>query len=130
MMEKRADQVLLRGLEIECVIGVFDWERETKQKVVVDLEMEWDIRPAARDDDLEKAVDWKKVTHALLEVVGESRFKLVESLAERVAEIVVTRFDVPQVRVRLEKPGAVRASSSVGVEIVRTRDDFPSGDVR
>ena len=118
------DTVFLRGLEVECVIGVFDWEREQKQKVVIDLDMDWDVRPAARDDDLEKAVDWKEVTKGLLAFVGESRFRLVESLAERVAEIVVRRFDVPRVRVRVEKPGAVRYSTTVGVEIVRTREDL------
>jgi dihydroneopterin aldolase len=121
-----ADTVFLRGLEVDCVIGVFDWEREQKQKVVVDLDLETDIRPAARDDDLAKAVDWKEVTKAILAFVGDSRFRLVESLAERVAELVVTRFDVPRVRVRVEKPGAVRYSSTVGVDIVRRRGDFPA----
>ncbi len=118
------DTVFMRGLEIECVIGVFDWEREQKQKVVVDLDMEWDIRPAARDDDLAKAVDWKEVTKAVHAFVGESMFCLVESLAEGVAELVVTRFGVPGVRVRVEKPGAVRYSTTVGVEIVRSRSDY------
>ena len=89
-----------------------------------DLDMDWDVRPAARDDDLDKAVDWKRVTKAILAFVGESRFKLVESLAERVAELVVTRFAVPRVRVRVEKPGAVRYSATVGVEVVRTREDY------
>jgi dihydroneopterin aldolase len=118
------DTVFLRGLEIECIIGVYDWEREQPQKVVIDLDMDWDVRPAARDDDLDKAVDWKRVTKAILAFVGESRFKLVESLAERVAELVVTRFAVPRVRVRVEKPGAVRYSATVGVEVVRTREDY------
>ncbi len=120
------DTVFLRGLEIDCIIGVFDWEREQKQKVVVDLDMEVDIRPAARDDDLAKAVDWKEVTKSLLAFVGDSSFELVETLAERVAELVVTRFEVPRVRVRIEKPGAVRYSSTVGVAITRDREDYPA----
>jgi dihydroneopterin aldolase len=121
------DTVFLRGLEVECVIGVFDWEREQKQKVVIDLDMEWDVRPAAREDDLALAVDWKTVTKEILAFVGESRFRLVESLAERIAEIVIARFGVPRVRVRVEKPGAVRYSTTVGVEVVRTREDFENG---
>ena len=121
-----SDTVFLRGLKIDCVIGVFDWEREQKQKVVVDLDMEVDIRPAARDDDLAKAVDWKEVTKSLLAFVGDSSFELVETLAERVAELVVTRFEVPRVRVRIEKPGAVRYSSTVGVAITRSREDYPA----
>jgi len=125
-MDRPNDTVFLRGLEIDCIIGVFDWEREQKQKVIVDLDMEVDIRPAARDDDLAKAVDWKEVTKTILGFVGESSFELVESLAERVAELVVTRFEVPRVRVRIEKPGAVRYSSTVGVAIVRTREDYPA----
>ncbi len=120
------DTVFLRGLEIDCIIGVFDWEREQKQKVVVDLDMEVDIRPAARDDDLAKAVDWKEVTKSLLAFVGDSSFELVETLAERVAELVVTRFEVPRVHVRIEKPGAVRYSSTVGVAITRDREDYPA----
>ena len=121
-----ADTVFLRGLEVECVIGVFDWERERKQKVVIDLDMDWDIRPAARDDDLEKAVDWKAVTKAVLDLVGPSTFELVETLAERIAGMVISEFGVPRIRVRVQKPGAVRYSSTVGVEIVRTTDDFPA----
>ena len=120
-----ADTVFLRGLEVECVIGVFDWERERKQKVVIDLDMDWDIRPAARDDDLAKAVDWKSVTRAVLDLVGPSTFSLVETLAESIAGLVITRFGVPRIRVRVGKPGAVRHSSTVGVEIVRTVDDYP-----
>ncbi len=123
-MDGTSDTVFLRGLEVDCVIGVFDWEREQKQKVVIDLDMEVDIRPAARDDDLDRAVDWKEVTKTLLAFVGESSFELVETLTERVAELVVTRFDVARVRVRIEKPGAVRYSTTVGVAITRCREDY------
>jgi 7,8-dihydroneopterin aldolase/epimerase/oxygenase len=121
-----SDTVFLRGLEVDCIIGVFDWEREQKQKVVIDLDMDWDIGPAARDDDLAKAVDWKAVTKAVLDLVGPSTFELVETLAERIAGMVVTGFGVPRIRVRVQKPGAVRYSATVGVDIVRTAADFPA----
>ena len=113
------DIVFLRDLKIETIIGIFDWEREIKQTVTLDLEMAADVASAARADSIEATLDYKAVAKRLIEFVGHSEYKLVETLAERIAEIVLTEFHVPWVRVRVNKPGAVRYAGDVGVIIER-----------
>jgi dihydroneopterin aldolase len=113
------DIIYLRDLKIETIIGIFDWEREIKQTVTLDLDMAADIRKAAQSDAIEDTLDYKAVAKRLIGFVSESEFQLVESLAERVASIVLTEFDVPWVKVRLSKPGAVRYAGDVGVVIER-----------
>ncbi len=117
------DIVYLRELEISCTIGVWDWERRIKQIVVIDLDMAADVRAAARSDRLEDALDYKAVTKRLIEYVGESQFQLVETLAEHIAEIIRTEFTVPWVRVCINKKGAIRGASDVGVVIERGEKD-------
>lgn len=118
------DQIFLTGLTSDCIIGIWDWERRVKQKVVVDLEMSADIRRAAASDAIEDTLDYKKVAKRLLAFVGDSQFQLVETLAERIAQLVVTEFDVAWVRVRLNKQGAIRGSRDVGILIERRREDY------
>jgi len=118
------DIIFLNGLTTECIIGIWDWERRVKQKVVIDLEMAADVRKAARSDAIEDTLDYKKVSKRLLQFVGESDYQLVETLTERIAQIVVSEFDVPWVRVRLNKQGAIRGSRDVGILIERRREDF------
>jgi 7,8-dihydroneopterin aldolase/epimerase/oxygenase len=118
------DVIFLTGLTSDCIIGIWDWERRVKQKVVVDLEMGADIRKAAASDAIEDTLDYKKVSKRLLQFVGESQFQLVETLTERIAEVVVTEFGVPWVRVRLNKQGAIRGSRDVGILIERRRKDY------
>ncbi len=113
------DVIFLSGLTTECIIGIWDWERRVKQKVVIDLEMGADIRRAAASDSIEDTLDYKRVSKRLLTFVSESEFQLVETLTDRIAEIVVTEFDVPWVRVRLNKQGAIRGSRDVGILIER-----------
>lgn len=113
------DIIFLSDLRIETVIGVFDWEREIKQTVVFDLQMGADIRKAAASDQLEDTLDYKSVAKRIIEFVEASEFQLVETLAERVAEIILTEFTVPWVRVQLNKQGAVRGARDVGVIIER-----------
>ncbi len=113
------DIVFLRDLKIETIIGIFDWEREIKQTVSLDLEMAADVAKAAGSDSIEDTLDYKAVAKRLIEFVGHSEYKLVETLAERIAEIVLTEFSVPWVRVRVNKPGAVRYAGDVGVIIER-----------
>lgn len=114
------DQVFIRGLEVDAVIGAYDWERDIRQRLVLDLDMAWDIRPAAQDDDLSKALDYATVSQRLLEYVGNSSFELVETLAERVAALVISEFGVPWLRLSITKPGAVtQATGGVGVIIER-----------
>ena len=113
------DIVFLRDLRIETVIGIYDWEREVKQTVILDLEMSADVAQAAITDDIEDALNYKAVAKRLIGFVGESEFKLVETLAERCAAIVREEFGVAWVRLRLNKIGAVRGATDVGVVIER-----------
>lgn len=119
------DTIFLSGLTAECIIGIWDWERKVKQKVVIDLEMAADIRKAAASDSIEDTLDYKRVSKRLLQFVTESEFQLVETLTDRIAQIVVTEFGVPSVRVRLNKQGALRGSRDVGIVIERRREDYP-----
>ncbi len=113
------DIVFVRDLQIETVIGIFDWERRIRQTVSLDLEMGADIRRAAASDAIDDALDYKAVSKRLIEFVGASEFQLVETLAERIAAIVLEEFGVPWLRLTVNKPGAVRGSRSVGVVIER-----------
>lgn len=113
------DIVYIRDLKIETVIGIFDWERRIRQTVSLDLEMATDIRKAAASDDIKDALDYKAVSKRLIAFVSESEFLLVETMAEKIAAIVLTEFNVPWLRLRLSKPGAVRGSQDVGVIIER-----------
>jgi len=113
------DIVFLRDLKIETIIGIFDWEREIKQTVSLDLEMAADVAKAAKSDGIDDTLDYKAVAKRLIDFVGHSEYKLVETLAERVADIVLNEFNVPWVRVRVNKPGAVRYAGDVGVVIER-----------
>ncbi|MFO7306744.1 MAG: dihydroneopterin aldolase [Gammaproteobacteria bacterium] len=118
------DKIFLSALTVECVVGIWEWERRVKQTVVIDLEMAADIRKAAATDRIEDTIDYKKVAKRILAFVGESQFHLVETLTERIAELVVTEFDVSWVKVRVNKRGAIRFSRDVGVEIERRREDY------
>ncbi len=113
------DIIYLRDLTVETVIGVYDWEREIKQKVIFDLEMGTDIRKAAASDNIDDTLDYKSVAKRVIEFVEASDFELVETLAERVAEVILNEFQVPWVRLSLNKKGAVRYASDVGVIIER-----------
>lgn len=113
------DIIYLSGLKIETVIGVYDWERRVKQRIIIDLEMAADIRKAAATDALDDTLNYKAVAKRLIEFVGGSQFQLVETLAERVAELVLQEFKVPWLRLRLNKQGAVRGATDVGVIIER-----------
>jgi len=113
------DIVYIRELEVRTIIGIFDWEREQRQVVSLDLEMGSDIAAAAGTDTIENALDYKAVAKRLIDFIEKSEFFLVETLAERVADIVVNEFNVPWVKLRLGKPGAVTGSKDVGVIIER-----------
>jgi len=113
------DIIFIRELRIETVIGIYDWERQIKQTVCIDLEMATDIRQAAASDSIENTLNYKAVAKRLLQFVGDSQFFLVETLGERIAELVMTEFQVPWLRLTLSKPGAVRGSREVGIIIER-----------
>ena len=113
------DIVYIRELEVKTIIGIYDWEREQKQIVSINLEMASDIWKAAESDSIEHALNYKAVAKRLIDFVENSKFFLVETLAEKIAEIVLNEFGVNWVRLQLGKPGAVTGSKDVGVIIER-----------
>ncbi|MAS83912.1 MAG: dihydroneopterin aldolase [Legionellales bacterium] len=113
------DIIFLRNLKIDTVIGIYDWERRIKQTVILDLEMATDIKKAAKSDDIADTLDYKAIAKRVISFVEESEYKLVETLAERIAEIIVNEFKVPWVKLSLNKIGAIRGARDVGVIIER-----------
>lgn len=114
-----SDIVYIRELEIETIIGIFDWEREVKQIVSLDLDMVHDIAKAGETDDIEHALNYKSISKRLIAFIEKSEYFLIEALAEAVTSIVINEFSVPWVRLRISKPGALRGSRDVGVIIER-----------
>jgi len=113
------DRIFLSGLEVETIIGIWEWERKIRQTVVIDLEMAADIARAAETDSIDDTLNYKGVAKRLQQFVADAEFQLVETLAERIAGIVIDEFDVPWVKVRVNKPGAIRGARDVGVQIER-----------
>jgi len=116
------DRIFLRGLEVECIIGFIEWERRIKQTVVIDLELPADCARAAQTDEVVDTLDYKSVAKRVIAFVQASEFKLVESLAHRLALVVLDEFGIEWVRLSINKPGAIRGSRDVGVAIERTRE--------
>lgn len=115
------DIIYINDLRIETVIGVYAWERQLKQVVIFDLELGTDIRKAALTDSVANTLNYKDVAKRVMAFVTDSRYQLVESLAEAVAELIIKEFDIPWLRLRLNKQGAVRGVRDVGVIIERGR---------
>ena len=113
------DTIFLRNLQIETVIGIFDWERKTKQAVFFDIEMATDVRKAAASDHIDDALDYKSITKSIITFVEKSEFRLIETLAEKVADLIMTEFNVPWLRLSLNKKGAIRHAEDVGITIER-----------
>jgi dihydroneopterin aldolase len=119
------DKIFLSALSVDCVVGIWEWERRVKQKVVIDIEIAADIRKAAATDRIEDTIDYKKLAKRLLAFVSDSQFHLVETLTDRIAELVIAEFGVSWVKVRVNKRGAIRGARDVGVEIERRLEDYP-----
>jgi dihydroneopterin aldolase len=113
------DIVFINDLRIETIIGIYDWERKVKQTISLDLEMGTDIRKSAATDAIEDTLNYKAVAKRLIACVEDSEYLLVETLAEKIAEIVLSEFSVPWLKLTVHKPGAVRGSRDVGVIIER-----------
>lgn len=113
------DIIFLGGLEIKTIIGIYDWERETQQTVVLDIEMAYDINKAAETDDIEYALDYKKVSKRIIGFVEQSQFFLVEKLAVEIVSIIQNEFGVPWVKLTLNKKGAISGASDVGLIVER-----------
>lgn len=113
------DTVFIEKLEVITTIGVYDWEQEIKQKLVLDIEMAYNNQPAGLSDNVLDALDYAKVSQAILSHIETGRFLLVERVAEEVAALIQDKFSVPWVKIRLTKPGAVPQAVGVGVVIER-----------
>ena len=120
-MQQPPDTVFLRGLSIETTIGFFEWERHVKQTVVIDLEFPVDCARAAASDEVVDTTDYKSIAKRTIQFVGDAQFKLVETLAHRLAVTLIEEFDLAWVKLSLNKPGAIRGSRDVGVTIERRR---------
>ena len=120
------DRIFLHGLSAECIIGFIDWERRVRQTVVLDIELPVDCRRASLTDEVADTLDYKQVAKRVLAFVTASEFKLVETLAHRLALLILEDFGLEWVRIALNKPGAIRSSRDVGVVIERTRADLES----
>lgn len=116
-----SDKILIKDLLLRGIIGIHDWEREKRQDILINIEMEADCRPAGLSDDFQDAVDYRAITKSIITLVEDSQFFLVEKMAEEIAGLCLGDPRVAAVRVRVEKPGAVRFSRSVGVEVQRHR---------
>ena len=113
------DIIYLNDLRIDTVIGIYEWERRTKQTVIFDIELATDIRKAAESDNIDDTLSYKTVAKRLISYVSTSEFELIETLAEQVAGILLDEFKVPWCRLRLNKRGAVRGVRDVGIIIER-----------
>jgi len=113
------DIIFLSELRVEAVIGIFDWERKIKQAVVFDIEMGADIKKAASSDHIDDTLNYKAVSKRVTEFVEASEFQLVETLAEKVAQLIMDEFKVPWLRLKLNKTGAIRGARGVGIIIER-----------
>lgn len=116
------DIVFIQGLKIDTVIGIYDWEREIRQDITLDIEMSADIKTASETDHIDQALDYKAVSKRLIEFVKASEFQLVETLAEKITQIIIQEFGVEKVKLTLNKGEAVTGAKGVGVVIKRSRD--------
>jgi dihydroneopterin aldolase len=120
------DTIFIRALKTEAIIGIFAWERQVKQTVILDIEISADIRKAARSDAIDDTLNYKRVAKRVLAFIESSQFHLVETLAEHIAMLILEEFGVAGVSIMLSKPGALRGSRDVGVMLKRGRDDLAS----
>lgn len=117
--ELRTDTIFLQDLQVETIVGIWDWERKIRQTVSIDIEMAADVARAALTDDIEGTLNYKAVAKRVQQFVGDSEYQLVETLAEKIAETILAEFDIAWVQLRVSKPGAIRNAKNVGVMIRR-----------
>ena len=120
------DKIFIHALKTEAIIGIFDWERQVKQTILVDLDFSANIRKAALSDSIDDTLNYKKVAKRVLAFIEASQFHLVETMAEGVAMLLLEDFGLEWVKVVLSKPGAIRNSRDVGIHIERNRTDLDS----
>lgn len=113
------DSVHIEGLTIITTIGIYDWEKQIKQKLILDIEMAWDNRQAGLTDDVNFCLDYAKVSQTVVHYVENQQFGLIERVAEEVATLIISHFGVTKVKIKVSKPGAVVAAQNVAVVIER-----------
>ena len=114
------DRVLIEGLTVLTTIGVYEWEKTIKQKLILDLEMSWDNKPAGESDDVSLCLDYFLVSQSITSFIQSTQFELIECVAERVAQLVIQKFSVQWLKVKVSKPGAIANASNVAVVIERS----------
>lgn len=119
--QQATDTVFLHELKVETIIGIWGWERKIRQTVSIDLEMGADIRRAAETDSIDDTLNYKAISKRVQQFVADSEFQLVETMAEKIAELVLQEFKVPWIQVRVSKPGAIRGAKNVGILIRRSK---------
>jgi 7,8-dihydroneopterin aldolase/epimerase/oxygenase len=121
MAINKMDIIFLKGLRIDTIIGIYDWERTTKQPIIIDLEISTDIRQAATTDDIEQTTNYKSIAKRIINFVEHSQFQLVETLTEKIAEMILDEFDVDWLKLTLNKTGAISGANDVGIIIERRK---------
>lgn len=119
------DEIMIQNLAVNGVIGIFDWERNIKQKISMDICIGCDISKASISDNIQDAVDYKKISKSIIEFVSKSEFYLIEKLANEVAKLILSFEGAQNVKLKLSKPGALRYSDNVSIFIERSLKDFP-----
>ncbi len=113
------DKVFIQGLAIQTTIGFYAWEKEIKQTLVIDLSMAWDTAKAAENDELAKTLDYAEISEKIAEFANQNPVDLIETLAERLAQFLISHYHIPWLKLKIGKPGAVHNAQTVGVEIER-----------
>lgn len=127
MEQADIDVVSIEGLSVDTIIGVYDWEKEKKQTLTLDIQMSWDNQAAAKSDDLNDALDYALVSEKVTQWVAEKPRQLIETVAEGVASLILNEFGVQNVEVKVSKPGAVLNATNVAVTVRRSVFDSPFG---
>lgn len=113
------DIIFLRGLQVEAIIGIYGWERTIKQKLILDIELTHDINKAGKSDNIDDTLDYKALSKSVIFFVEQSNFFLVEKLAEEICSLILAKFNTTWVKLMLNKKGAIRGASDVGIIIER-----------
>lgn len=114
------DLVIITGLEVATTIGAYDWEQDIKQTLIIDLELSCDVSEVAKDDDLKDAIDYAKISTLIGTYLQASHFQLIETVAERISELVLSEFNIKKLTLTVSKPQAIENAQNVGVKITRS----------
>lgn len=120
----KKDKIYVEDLRVKGTIGIFDWEKKIKQEISLSYEIDHDNFSASKKDRIEATTDYKTITKKIISFIEENKFELVETFAEKIAEMVIRDFDVNWIKLRVSKPGALRFSKDVGVIIERSVKDY------